>query len=125
MKNVMSRAWEIAREAVKTFGGSVKSYIAEALRMAWAEVKEVKVADWFENKVLREENGSAFEIFCKIRETEKAIYAMCFIGFNSTGSLARKKTLWIPKSVIENAEAIKEIADYESASYAFSFEYAA
>lgn len=41
--NVMKRAWEIARNGVKQFGGMVKEYFAVALKMAWAEVKnEVK-----------------------------------------------------------------------------------
>ncbi len=39
MKNVMTRAWEIAREGVKKFGGKVKEYFAQALVMAWEEVK--------------------------------------------------------------------------------------
>lgn len=39
MKNVMVRAWEIAKEGVKKFGGKVKEYFAQALTMAWAEVK--------------------------------------------------------------------------------------
>ncbi|MGC4375943.1 hypothetical protein WD019_03225 [Fictibacillus sp. Mic-4] len=38
--NVMKRAWEIARKGVERFGGKVKEYFAEALRMAWAEVKK-------------------------------------------------------------------------------------
>lgn len=41
MKNVMVRAWEIAKEAVAKFGGKVKEYFAQALAMAWKEVKEV------------------------------------------------------------------------------------
>lgn len=36
MKNVMAKAWEIARKGQKNFGGKVKEYIAQALRMAWA-----------------------------------------------------------------------------------------
>ena len=40
MKNVMTRAWEIAREGVKKFGGKVKEYFAQALVMAWAEIKK-------------------------------------------------------------------------------------
>jgi Streptococcus thermophilus bacteriophage Gp111 protein len=40
MKNVMKKAWEIAREGAKKFGGKVKEYFAEALRMAWAEIKK-------------------------------------------------------------------------------------
>lgn len=43
MKKIMKRAWEIARAACKKFGGKVSEYIAEALRMAWAESR--KMAD--------------------------------------------------------------------------------
>lgn len=39
MKKVMVRAWEIAREGAKKFGGKAIDYLAEALRMAWAEFK--------------------------------------------------------------------------------------
>ncbi len=40
MKNVMTRAWEIAREGQKKFGGKVKEYFAQALVMAWEEIKK-------------------------------------------------------------------------------------
>ena len=43
MKVVMKRAWEIAREGVAKFGGKVKEYFAEALKMAWAEFKNAAV----------------------------------------------------------------------------------
>jgi len=33
-KNVMTKAWESAKEAITNFGGKVKDYFAEALRMA-------------------------------------------------------------------------------------------
>lgn len=39
MKKVMVRAWEIAREGAKKFGGKAIEYIAEALKLAWKEVK--------------------------------------------------------------------------------------
>lgn len=39
MRNVMKKAWEIARDGVRKFGGNVKEYFAEALRMAWTIVK--------------------------------------------------------------------------------------
>lgn len=42
LKNIMTRAWEIAKEAVANFGGKAVEYIAEAMKMAWAEVKEVR-----------------------------------------------------------------------------------
>lgn len=39
MKNVMSRAWTIARQGKNKFGGETKEYFAVALKMAWKEVK--------------------------------------------------------------------------------------
>ena len=41
MMNVMKRAWEIAREAEKESGYKAIEFIAEALRMAWKETKEM------------------------------------------------------------------------------------
>lgn len=41
MKNVMVRAWEIAKAAAVKFGGKVKEYFAQALAMAWAEEKNI------------------------------------------------------------------------------------
>lgn len=45
---VMRKAWEIAREAVKRFGGRTMQYMSEALRMAWAEEKHIAVIDRIE-----------------------------------------------------------------------------
>lgn len=39
MKEIMKRAWQITKEAMKNFGGKAYEYLAEALRMAWAEHK--------------------------------------------------------------------------------------
>ena len=36
---VMRRAWELAKAGQANFGGSVKMYFAESLRMAWKEIK--------------------------------------------------------------------------------------
>lgn len=38
-KNVMTKAWSIARSAQSKFGGSVKQYFAMALKQAWIIVK--------------------------------------------------------------------------------------
>lgn len=38
-KQVMKRAWEIAKGGVKKFGGKVREYFAIALSIAWKEVK--------------------------------------------------------------------------------------
>lgn len=40
MKQVMVKAWEIAKKGQKKFGGKVKEYFAIALKMAWALVKK-------------------------------------------------------------------------------------
>lgn len=40
-KQVMVKAWKIAKEAVVKFGGKVKEYFASSLTLAWAEVKEM------------------------------------------------------------------------------------
>ena len=42
-KQIMKRAWEIAKEGQKKFGGKVSEYIAIALKLAWKEVKEGKM----------------------------------------------------------------------------------
>jgi hypothetical protein len=36
---LMKKAWEIARTAVETFGGKVREYFSESLKMAWGEAK--------------------------------------------------------------------------------------
>lgn len=35
-KAIMARAWEMARQAVKTFGGKVRDYFSASLKLAWA-----------------------------------------------------------------------------------------
>lgn len=38
----MRRAWRIARDGVKNFGGKVSEYFAISLKMAWAEIKDIE-----------------------------------------------------------------------------------
>ncbi len=45
MMNVMKRAWEIARAAENESGYRAVEFIAEALRMAWAEAKASTMTD--------------------------------------------------------------------------------
>ncbi len=35
----MRCAWGLARDGARRFGGTVRAYLAEALRQAWAEAK--------------------------------------------------------------------------------------
>jgi len=36
---LLRRAWGLARAGARRFGGTVRAYLAEALRQAWAEAK--------------------------------------------------------------------------------------
>lgn len=59
----MSRAWRIARQGAKKFGGSVKEYFAVSLKMAWAEVKaEEENAEKEEEIALPELTGTEKQI---------------------------------------------------------------
>jgi len=114
MREVMRRAWDIARKAVETFGGAVKSYIAEALRMAWAEKKRttLTVKEWFGEKLINE--AHSYNLYVArtygkstisfhlsqpvLAETEKAIKVK--VDAYTRGDNYREYTSWIPKSVL-------------------------
>ena len=59
-------------------------------------MKSYSVKDWFANKVANEvrRNISMCDVFCILKETEKAVYAVLNLGWNSS------KTMWVPKSVL-------------------------
>ncbi len=40
MRNVMVKAWEIARNGQKRYGGKVTEYFAQALKIAWSLIKK-------------------------------------------------------------------------------------
>lgn len=41
MKQIMKKAWEIAKNAARKFGGRAFEYIAEALKEAWKEIRNM------------------------------------------------------------------------------------
>ncbi len=49
-KEIMVKAWEIAREGQKAFGGKVREYLAQALKMAWAQAKSTINIEALEKK---------------------------------------------------------------------------
>lgn len=49
-KEIMSKAWKIAREGQKAFGGKVREYFAQALKMAWAQAKNTIDIESLEKK---------------------------------------------------------------------------
>ena len=75
------------------------------------------VKEWFANKVANEvrRNISMCDVFCILKETEKAVYAMLNLGTNFS------KTMWIPKSVLVETDKHEtlRISDYETASREF------
>lgn len=81
--------------------------------------KTYTVKDWFANKIANEikMNINMCEVFAVMKETEKAVYAMLNLGCD------RKKTMWVPKSVLVEKDGrygtlITE--SYEDASLEFS-----
>ncbi|QBX16201.1 hypothetical protein Javan237_0003 [Streptococcus phage Javan237] len=62
MKEIMTRAWEIAKQGQSKFGGKVSEYISEALKKAWFEYRSEK-----------EENTSAKMevVLAKLRKNQK------------------------------------------------------
>lgn len=55
MKNIMTRAWEIAKEGQNKFGGKAVDYLSESLKMAWSEWNNLK-ENVEQLKVLNEES---------------------------------------------------------------------
>lgn len=64
---VMSRAWEIAREGYNLFGGKVRDYLSESLRIAWKEKKEMEKAFTAANLIdrINELEGMGFKRWTK------------------------------------------------------------
>lgn len=126
MKQVMLKAWEIAREGVKKFGGKVKEYFAEALRIAWSIVKksmgEIKLIGtpkqvaWAED--LRKVVEVAFEIAKKTGlnssyDNERLQNAIDFIEKEVLSQTSAK--FYIDKFQSVNVRKLKEVlkSDYK------------
>lgn len=101
---LFKNAWTFAKQGAKKFGGSAKEYFAEALKKAWAFLKEfntpgfstgLEIKQWFVNKNFTQQekmviNSSDREV---VKETEKAVQIL----FSSKyGNL----TKWVPKSCL-------------------------
>ncbi len=85
--------------------------------------KTYTVKEWFANKIANEiqRNISMCEVFAVLKETDKAVYAMLNLGYK------HKKTMWVPKSVLEERNASTESegvfidCTYEEASREFDY----
>ena len=117
MKKVMVRAWEIAREAVKKFGGKVKEFFQQALIMAWEEVKtmnseHIVIKSWFLAKNFTEGERYAISVsdLAIEKETEKAV----FIRATSDYGFIK---FWCPKSCITTIEEKIALLEEENRKY--------
>lgn len=91
-------------------------------------MKKAWVKEWFENKLANQLGLPRLyhlDIFCGIKETEKAVYAMFYTGFSGHSRYANHKCGWIPKSCIENIEALTFYNEYNDAVDAFNLTYIA
>ena len=88
--------------------------------------EKAMIKEWFDTKLAAELNLPRMyylDIFCGIKETEKAVYAIFYTGYDRTGTKANHRAHWIPKSAIENLEKLPMIADYDEAVRTFASEY--
>lgn len=78
MKKIMKRAWEIAKNAAEKFGGKAREYMAEAIRMAWAEARETakKAFSGIATMMWKITENAGFEVIFKLWENygKKRIY---------------------------------------------------
>lgn len=61
MRNVMTRAWEIAREGQSKFGGKVSEYLSKSLKLAWGEYQIFQERVEGTRELLNEFNALAVE----------------------------------------------------------------
>jgi hypothetical protein len=97
MQNVMRKAWEIARAAQKKFGGKVREYFAEALRMAWRIVKGMEKGFEKMKDVVKEVTGREWKNYGKHRvyiEANIKLIEQKEIRGNIVGSLRRIEGKW-------------------------------
>src|SRR5690625_4154056 len=105
MRNVMTKAWEIARKGVKKFGGKAIEYISESLRIAWALVKKGG------NKMV-EMKGSEKQIKWANDVYPKAIEVIGEVieDMKEWANKKRGRSMAFP-AYVEFFEAMKDIAD--------------
>lgn len=97
MQNVMRKAWEIAREGQKKFGGKVKEYFAEALRMAWRIVKAMEKGFEKMKDVVKEVSGREWKNYGKHRiyiDANLKLIEQKEIKGNVIGALRRIESSW-------------------------------
>ncbi|XJZ60229.1 hypothetical protein ACIA4Q_02450 [Lactobacillus delbrueckii subsp. bulgaricus] len=102
-KEIMSKAWEIAREGQNEFGGKVREYFAEALKMAWAQAKSTINIEALEKKGFnRWTKGEMDRLYFNL---EKA--GALELDYYKSGNL---RSAYLDGERISNAEACRLLA---------------
>ena len=107
--NLFKNAWAIARQGQKQFGGNVKQYFAEALKMVYRGIvlakPEIEIPEW----IVRKNVGNVYVVEKSVlsvkRETEKALL------IHANGKFG-EFDFWTPKSVLKT----KNVEDYAQAT---------
>lgn len=118
MKNVMTRAWEIAREGAKKFGGKVKEYFQQALVMAW---KEFKNAVDFGLQIIGKKNGSMFIVVNDIEGLQASLVYEEKNFYN--GKMVTKKKAFGPDQVGVNNKTGQKVRMYKVAIHCGDIEF--
>lgn len=125
-KKVMQRAWQLAKQGAKQFGGKAREYFAVSLRMAWAEIKEESSMERKFDELIKKynirivgENLGADKAIAKhpedvrlLKENKQAI-----INHIKSKAEAKKQEYLAYKASVEAIEGLKEI---ETAMYSWS-----
>lgn len=102
-KEIMKNAWEIAREGQKAFGGKVREYFAQALKMAWAQAKSTINIEALEKKGFnRWTKGEMDRLYFNL---EKA--GALELDYYKSGNL---RSAYLDGERISNAEACRLLA---------------
>ncbi|WP_105980142.1 hypothetical protein [Staphylococcus simulans] len=106
---IFKNAWAIAKHGKKKFGGKVKEYFAEALKMAYKGIvlanPEIEIPEWIVRKNVGNVHVVKKSILSVVRETEKALM------IKATGKFG-EFSFWTPKSVCKYTN----VTDYFTAT---------
>lgn len=110
MKQVMAKAWELAKQGAAKFGGSSKEYLASSLQIAWKEQKEMAKEKEVQEVVLADfvRIGVRFEILGDLNGRSDKFYGRANGVIFST-RVGKKETEEgiVPVWLVDNKEVIK------------------
>lgn len=109
-KQVMVRAWELARQGVKNFGGKVVDFFRSALAIAWKEAKGGVKMVGSEKQV-----KWATEIVSNVNKALEAVNGVIYGVSNIPESVATEAEEAVKniKSIINSGSAVKIINAYK------------